>query len=253
MRVFMISKKMIKIYGIVALGLVGLYVCGNNLGDAVFTAGSSKEIPIYCVDRDDKKISLTFDAAWDAEDTDELIGILKENGVSASFFTVGGWVNRFPDAVKKFYDNGHEILNHSDTHAHMANLTAEQVATELNECENKIQNITGVSYKLFRAPYGEYNDGVIKAAREAGYTTIQWDVDSLDWKELTAEEISKRVISKSKGGSIILMHNGAENTPAALRIILPALKEKGFEFVPVSQLIYKEQYHIDSSGKQIKD
>ncbi len=177
MRVFVVSKKIMKIYSLAALALIGIYIGGTNIGEAVFTGESSKELPIYCVETQEKKIALTFDAAWGNEDTDDLIKVLNENSAKASFFVVGGWADRFPEDVKKFHEAGHEILNHSDTHAHMANLTAEQITAELNDCENKIKNITGAEHKLFRAPYGEYNDSVIKTAKENGYMTIQWDVE----------------------------------------------------------------------------
>lgn len=254
MRIFVLSKNSIIMYAAVLLALLGIFYIGRNYGEAVFTSGNGgSEIPIYSVEVPDKKIAITFDAAWGNEDTDELIKILGQNSAKASFFIVGGWVDRFPDSVKKFKDAGHEILNHSDTHSHMANLSENQIKTELNECENKISKITGTQKKLFRPPYGEYNDKIIKTARDTGFTTIQWDIDSLDWKDLSAEEIEGRVVGKVKNGSIVLFHNGAKNTPEALKIILPKLAEQGYKFVSVSELIYKDNYKIDVKGRQIQN
>lgn len=254
MKVFVLSKNSLILYSCVLLGLIGIFAVGSTFGSSVFTAASSEEnIPIYCVETEQPKIAITFDAAWGDEDTDQLITVLGNNGARSSFFMVGGFINRFPASVKKFHDAGHEIINHSDTHAHMNGLSEEEIITELNSCEDKITAITGVSKKLFRAPYGEYNDQLIKTASANGYKVIQWDVDSLDWKDLSVDEICKRVLSKVKNGSIILFHNGAANTPAALEKLLPQLKEKGFEFVPVSELIYQDNYHIDHAGKQISD
>ena len=254
MKVFVLSKNSLILYSCVFLALIGIFAVGSTFGSSVFTTASSEEnIPIYCVETDKPKVALTFDAAWGDEDTDQLISILDGNNAKASFFMVGGFINRFPDSVKKFHDAGHEILNHSDTHAHLGGLSEEEIITELNDCEEKIANITGTSKKLFRAPYGEYTDNVIKTASANGYKVIQWDVDSLDWKDLSVDEICSRVTDKIKNGSIILFHNGAANTPAALEKLLPALSEKGFEFVPVSELIYQDNYHIDHEGKQISD
>ena len=254
MKVFVLTKNALILYSGIFLALIGIFIVGSGFGDSVFTAASSEtNIPIYCVETSEPKIALTFDAAWGDEDTDRLISILQNNGARASFFMVGGFINRFPASVKKFHDAGHEILNHSDSHAHLSGLTEEEIITEITACEEKITGITGVSKKLFRAPYGEYTDEVVKTAEANGYKVIQWDVDSLDWKDLSVDEICSRVTGKIKNGSIILFHNGAANTPAALEKLLPALKEKGFEFVPVSELIYQENYHIDHEGKQISD
>lgn len=247
----MLSKKMIIMYAAVLLTLFGVFYIGGNFGEAVFTNSSGgSEIPIYSVEVPEKKVAITFDAAWGDEDTDELIKILGQNSAKASFFVVGGWVDRFPQSVKKFHEAGHEILNHSDTHSHMANLSENQIKTEITECEKKISDITGTQKKLFRPPYGEYNDKVIKSAKDIGFLTIQWDVDSLDWKDLAIDEIANRVTGKVKNGSIILFHNGAKNTPEALKIILPKLAEKGYKFVSVSELIYKDNYKIDIKGRQ---
>lgn len=252
MRIFVFTKKMMFIYAAVLFAAIAVFAVGRGACGAVTASVESKEIPIYCVDNDKKEIAITFDAAWGDEDTEELIEILNENDVKASFFMVGGFIKRFPESVKKFADNGHEILNHSDSHAHMTALNEAEIKEELDSCENRIKNVTGKSKKLFRPPYGEYNDNVIKFAKNAGYTAIQWDVDSLDWKDIESEEIYRRVVGKTKNGSIILFHNGAQNTPEALKTILPELRKKGFKFVTVSELIYKKDYTIDNFGKQKK-
>ncbi len=252
MKIFVLSKDTIIIYGLVILVLVGMFTVGSMSETVLTNANESKQIPIYSVERNDNKIALTFDAAWGNEDVDELIRIMAENNIKAGFFVVGGFVDRYPESIKKLKDAGHEILNHSDTHLHMSKLSKEQVIKELSGCEDKIKNITGESTKIFRFPYGDYSENAVKWAMEAGYIPIQWDVDSLDWKDITPEEIKKRVVKGVKKGSIILCHSGAKNTPAALGDIIRELKNKGFEFAPVSELIYKENYVIDNSGRQLK-
>lgn len=253
MKVFVLKRDSVFLYILMLSAVFGIYRAGMHYSDAALTsAGIVRSIPVYCVDTNEKKIALTFDAAWDDSDTDELISVLDQNDVKASFFVVGGWVDRYPHSVKKFHEAGHEILNHSDAHLHMNNLSDVEISADLALCEEKIKTVTGESKMLFRPPYGEYNDTVVNSARSSGYEVIQWDCDSLDWKDLSADEIEKRVMSKVKNGSIILMHNGAKNTPEALAQILPKLKEKGYSFEKVSELIYKDNYKIDHSGKQIK-
>lgn len=251
MKIFVLSKDTLILYSVVALLLFGVVTVGSHYGGDILTsAPSGRQLPIYNVATEEKKVAITFDAAWGNEDTQQLLDILKENDARASFFMVGGWIDRFPDSVKAFADAGHEILNHSDSHAHFNELSPEEIKQDLDACETKISSVLGESKHLFRAPYGEYNDRVISTAKEAGYTTIQWDVDSLDWKDLSAQDIAHRVLSRVKEGSICLFHNGAKNTPEALKIILPELKKKGYTLVPVSELIYQDSYVIDNAGMQ---
>ena len=135
----------------------------------------------------------------------------------------------------------------------MTSLDANGIIAELNECSDKIERITGKRPKLLRAPYGDYNNTVISTLKQQGIYTIQWDVDSLDWKDLSATEITDRVLKSVKEGSIVLFHNAAKHTPEALSGILSSLQEKGYEIVPISELIYYEGFTIDHTGKQIKN
>lgn len=138
----------------------------------------AKKLPIYCVKTDEKKIAISFDAAWGNEDTAKILEILKENDVHATFFMTGGWMEKYPDDVKAIYEAGHDLGNHSENHKQMSKLSAEQCKTELQKPHEKIKALTGVEMTLFRPPYGDYNDTVIEAANEIGYHVIQWDVDT---------------------------------------------------------------------------
>ena len=215
-------------------------------------SNSAKKLPIYSVDTEDKKIAITFDAAWSAEDTDQLIEILKSHNAKATFFAVGDWVYKNPEAVKKFFRNGHEMANHSDTHAAFSEISREEIKQEIINCNKKIEAITGVSPKLVRAPSGDYDNKSIEVAETLGMKMIQWDCDSLDWKKLSVEEMYSRITTKVQNGSILLFHNGVENTPEALDKILTKLEKDGYEFVTVSELIYWDSYEIDHTGRQIK-
>ena len=216
----------------------------------VGAAVTERELPVYSVERDGKFVSLSFDAAWGNEDTQMLIDILAKYGVRATFFVVGEWVDKYPESVKALHDAGHEVMNHSDAHPHMAKLTAKQIIDEVNRCSDKIEAVTGVRPTLFRCPYGEYDDNVIGTVNGMGLTTVQWDTDSLDWKKLTAGEIYKRVSSKVQPGSIVLFHNAGLHTPEALPSIIEYLLAEGYTIVPVSEILLTGDTYIDHAGRQ---
>lgn len=248
MRYFIITKKQLML----SLTLIVAALVGIVASASVF-AGNEKKLPIYCVETEEKKIAISFDAAWGNDDTGTLIDILKEYEVPATFFVVGAWVDKYPESVKQLADAGHQVQNHSNTHPHMPQLAKTQMKDELETCNQKIKAITGVEPTLFRPPYGDYDNAVIEVTKSAGMQAIQWSVDSLDWKEnATPESIYKRVTSKVKPGSIVLFHNDAEHTPEALPSILKTLKEQGYEFVFISDLIYKDNYEIKNDGTQCK-
>ena len=248
MRYFIITKKQITL-------AIAVVIC---LTLAVITsvsafAGANRKLPIYCVDTDSKKIAISFDAAWGNDDTHTLVEILKEYNVPATFFVVGAWVDKYPESVKELADAGHRIQNHSNTHPYMTELSHAKAVDEITVCNEKIKAITGVSPTLFRPPYGDYDDAVIETVENLKMYPIQWSVDSLDWKDnATAESIYKRVVGKVKNGSIVLFHNDAEHTPEALPKILKTLKDEGYEFVFIDDLIYKDNYEIKHDGTQIK-
>lgn len=218
----------------------------------ITVSNTARKLPIYSVRTDEKKIAITFDAAWSAEDTDELIKILKKHNAKATIFAVGDWVEKNPEAVKKFHKSGHEMANHSDSHAAFSKISREEIKQEIINCNKKIEAITGVSPKLVRAPSGDYDNKSIEVAESLDMKMIQWDCDSLDWKLLSVEEMYSMVTSKVQNGSIVLFHNGVENTPDALDKILTKLKNDGYKSVTVSELIYWDDYEIDHAGRQIK-
>ncbi len=233
---------------------------------AMFTQGSvddvetnalvyDKELPIYCVECQEKLVAISFDAAWGNEDTQELLDILEKNNVKATFFMTGGWVESYPEDVKNIAAAGHELGNHSQNHKNMSQLSVEECKEELMSVHNKVKELTGVDMQVFRPPYGDYDDEVITTVYECGYYPIQWDVDSLDWKNYGVQNIIDTVLNhKALGnGSIILMHNGAKYTADALQSVIDGLKDKGYTFVTMSELIMKENYHIDHTGRQISN
>ena len=233
--------------------LVGTVFCRLKMpAPAMQTAQTDRILPIYSVERDNKTVALSFDAAWGNEDTQQLIDILTDHGVKATFFLVGQWVDRYPESVKALADAGMDVMNHSDDHAHFSQLSEQDIISNVNACNDKIEAITGTRPTLFRCPYGEYDNHVVSAVNSMGMHVIQWNVDSLDWKELSAQEITARVTKQVVPGSIILFHNAALHTPEALPGIIEYLQQEGYEILPVSQLILSGDTVIDHTGRQSK-
>ena len=211
----------------------------------------TKKLPIYSVQTDKKRVAISFDAAWGADKTAEIMTICEEYEVKATFFLVGFWVEDYPDVAKSIAERGFEIGLHSSTHPDMANLTANQMSLELTKNQEIIQAVCGVQTNLFRPPYGSYNNALIDVCRGLDIISVQWSVDSLDWKGLSAGEIAGRVCSKSTSGSIVLFHNNSDNIIAGLKLVLEYYKNNGYEVVPVGELIYHDHYTINQQGVQI--
>ncbi len=220
--------------------------------EAVFWSGK-RSLPIYCVERDDNKIAISFDCAWGTEHTDAILKALSDAKVRATFFTVQFWAEKYPAYLKKIDEAGHEIGTHSATHSYMSRLSETEIRAELKSSSEAISSVTGKQVTLFRPPYGDYDDLLIDTANAMGLYPIQWDVDSLDWKDLSAADIAARVVARVKSGSVILCHNNGLHTAEALPILFDTLRAKGYDFVPIGELIYRENYTIDNAGKQIAE
>lgn len=177
MKYIVITKKHLTVIASVFLGALLAIICSVGV-----LANSDRKIPIYCVDCEDKKVALSFDAAWGNDDTETLINILAEYDAKATFFVVGAWVDKYPDSVKQLSDAGHQIMNHSNTHPYMTKIDSTQKIDEINSCNKKIYEITGVTPTLFRPPYGDYDNATIEAVESLGMHTIQWDVETLATK-----------------------------------------------------------------------
>ncbi len=224
------------------------------LGSAATVSNSvgGRELPIYCVETDKPQIALTFDAAWGNEDTKQIMEILRKHNVKVTFFMTGGWVDSYPEDVKMILAEGHDLGNHSENHKNMSQISDSEIKEEVMKVHEKVKELTGYDMFLFRPPYGDYDNHVIKGVRACGYYPIQWDVDSLDWKDYGVDSIVNTVCSHKHlgNGSIILCHNGAKYTAQALDTLITTLKNKGYEFVPLSQLIIRDDYHLDHEGRQ---
>lgn len=242
----------VSLFTVILLFVVASAINKNNENLEVFS-NEEKLIPIYKVKTDENKVAFTMNCAWNADDIDAILETLEKNNVKITFFMVGEWIDKYPDEVEKIFNAGHEIANHSDTHKHVNNLSYEDNVKEIKTANEKIKKITGTENYLYRAPYGEYNNTVIKAAKENGYIPIQWSLDTLDYTGITGEEMWNRIENKMQSGDIILSHNGTEHTADSLELLIRNIKEKGFEIVKVSDLIYQDNYKIDLNGTQIKN
>lgn len=227
---------------IVTLSTTGAY--------QVFYGKPLKKLPIYYVKTQSKQIAITFDCAWGTDYTDSLLETMQKEDIRCTFFMVEFWAEKHPEYVKKIFEAGHEIGTHSATHPYMSKLNKDAIIKELTTSANAIERITGKKPEVFRPPYGDYNDLLIDTAKQLGFYTIQWDVDSLDWKDLSASEITSRVLKRVKKGSIVLFHNQGLHTAEALPSIITALKSQGYKFVSIGELIYRDNYTMLSDGGQ---
>ncbi len=224
-------------------------ICVCSVGAYSQTFAQSKKVPIYSVAVDSNKIAISFDAAWGADKTRQIMDICDQYNVKATFFLVQFWVEKFPDVVKEIAERGFEIGTHSATHPQMSKLSATKIQSELSTSCQAISNITGKQVQLFRPPFGDYNNTLLEVAEQMELYTIQWSVDSLDWKGLSAKQIAERV-QKAQAGDIILCHNNSDHIVEALPLIFEWCKLKNLQFCPIGELIYKQNYYMDHTGKQ---
>ena len=218
---FVFNKQKIYTYAVSLVTVIVLFFVASNFGQenqktVETSAENQKLLPIYNVQTEENKVAFTMNCAWNADDIDSILETLQKNNIKITFFMVGDWIEKFPEAVKKIKDAGHEIASHSDTHPHVNNNT------------------------------------VIKATRDKGYFCIQWNLDTLDYTGITGDEMWNRLKEKIKAGDIILSHNGTKHTADSLDMIIKNIKAKGLEVVRISDLIYQENYTINNNGTQIK-
>ena len=236
---------------ILAIVMLSVSINGQNYAQVYF-GSNLRKIPIYNVKTDEKVVAISFDAAWGADKTEKIMEILKEYNANATFFLVGFWVEKYPEVTKKIAENGFEIGTHSNTHPDMVKLDAEQMKLELSSSVKIIEDTTGKTVELFRAPYGSYNNTLLDTAESLNLTTIQWDVDSLDWKGISGIDITTRILNKVYNGSIILCHNNSDHILDALPLVLDRLQKRGYTIKNIGDIIYKDNFIINHMGTQIK-
>ncbi|MFT5874555.1 MAG: polysaccharide deacetylase family sporulation protein PdaB [Clostridium sp.] len=244
-------KRNLIVFCVIFFGILGV-TCIYNLKTKGVFLGQQRKLPIYSVDTKEKKIAISFDASWGDDKTDDILKTLDKYNAKATFFLVGAWIDQYPDKLKTMFEKGHEIGNHSNKHPIMTTISKENMIKEIAITDAKIMSITGKPAVLFRCPSGEYNNLVIETVEATNHYCIQWDADSIDWKEQGAEIEYNRIIEKTRPGSILLFHNNAKYTPENLEKVLEYFKAQGYEFVTISDIIYKDNYYINQAGKQIQ-
>jgi len=219
--------------------LIGILVMVLLGGSVLYVQAYHRLKPIYEVKTDKKVIALTFDISWGSNTPTPVLDILKDNDLHCTFFLSGPWVKQYPEIAKRVKEDGHEIGSHGYRHINLSNLSKSEIIDEVNKAHNNIKEVTGVEASLIRTPNGDYNDTVIQAIHEANYKAIQWSCDSLDWMNPGINTIIDRVSKKAKPGDIVLLHasDTCKQTADALPVLIKNLKEQGYQFVTVSQLL----------------
>ena len=207
------------------------------------TVSAANRSPCRRHNNSEKKIALTFDDGPHGRYTEEILDILDEYGVKATFFVVGSNAEARPAIVKREWESGHEIGNHTYSHPHLSNIEADDLYDEMRRTDEVLEGLIGDRPRLFRPPEGIYSQTVSATLERLDYIPILWTVDTEDWKHPKAEVIAKTVLDHTESGVIILCHDfvsGKSNTPAALRIFIPKLLQQGYRFVTVSELLKSE-------------
>lgn len=247
-------QSFIAVISLLIAGVILACTLGVTSTAAVFFGKSTRKIPVYGVETDGERkvIALTFDAAWGADKTQGILDAMNKYGAKGTFFLVGFWIDKFEDETKAIANAGFDIGNHSRNHLNMPKLSDDEIRSEIEYVNDRVNALTGITPKYFRAPFGDYSDRLMTAVEELDMVGVQWSIDSLDWKGLTAKQIFERVVPKAKSGDIVLFHNNSDHILDALPLILSALKEAGFEFVTLSQLVATSGYSVDNNGIQHK-
>jgi polysaccharide deacetylase family sporulation protein PdaB len=248
-----VSKEIKKIIAVLILLFIGAAssIIFNYKNTGTFMS-IKRKLPIYSVDTSDKKVSITFDVSWGSDHTREILDILDKYHIKCTFFIVGAWAEENKELVKEIYARGHEIGNHSYKHPDFTMVSRDRIVQEINKNDNVLEKITGEKPILVRCPEGTYNDLVISTIEATNHYCVQWDADSIDWMQQGEEIEYKRIIKKTQNGSILLFHNYGNNTPKTLPRIIEKLRSSGYTFVKAGDLIYKDNYYIDSTGRQFE-
>ncbi len=178
MKIFVFNKYAV-LSAFIAFAVV-LCILPLSMAETKPTAGvQGGDLPIYSVDTAEKKVAVTFNAAWGAEDIDSILDTLKMYDCRCTFFLVGTWAEKYPEQARKIKEAGHEIASHGYDHAHYAALSEAEMRADMDKCEAILKEITGADISLFRAPYGEYTESLVRLCNETGRYSIQWDVEPM--------------------------------------------------------------------------
>lgn len=247
---YVFSASKIKKYFFLAIALVFAVGVIYSERDNITVFAPQQPIAIYNVPTDKNVVALTFDISWGDKRLEPILEVLKEKDVkAATFFVSSVWSQSHPELVKKIIDAGYEIGSHGHKHDNYSTLTDDEIRSQISTAHSIIADVTGKTPNLIRLPNGDFDKRVLKIANELQYQVIQWDTDSMDWLSLGTDKIADRVISRAHPGDIILLHasDSATQTHLALPIIVDELRNKGFDFLSVTDLITQ----TESQGKSV--
>lgn len=250
MKFALITKKDISLAVILIIWLAVIAFVVTCTLSTTEVSSSERRIPVYSVDTDKRELALTFNCAWDDTGFDELMSLLSEENIKCTFFFVGSFCEEYPEVVKRIYEEGHEIGNHSMAHNDPVKQEYSDIVSDISLCNDALFSLTGEKCRLYRAPSGSYDNKTVEAAESLGMTAVQWDVDSVDWKNPTAEKIISRITENVQNGSIVLFHLGKENTVGALPEIIKILRNEGYSFTTVGDMLLEGEFFVDNSGRQ---
>ena len=249
-KVLLIRRKYVVAVALV-LSVIAIFYIINHPA-VVGVSGRERVLPIYSVYRDDQAISLTFNVTDPADTTIlQIMETLNAYDVRASFFVTGQWIRQNEAVALRLTEHGHELGNLSDDHSFLRQQSTSAMRENIAACNATIEAITGARPAIFRAPYGGYDDNLVTLARSLGLHTVQWSIDSGDWRGLNAETIARQVQRGAFPGGIVLLHANLEQTALALPGIIEGLQEKGYDLIPLSELVHQTAYTISLTGRQI--
>ena len=246
----MTKKQILRIIGIALVVIAGILIVVFAVAGSVQASAAAEKKPVISVERGDNKIALTFDCAWDAADTDKLLGMLSDADIRATFFVTGEFCDTHADSVRKMSAGGHSVQNLSDKNIHIKGMNINDLIADTKEAAKKIKTITGKDPALYRAPFGDFDDKALTTLEGMGLIPVQWSVDSRDLDDPDAASVKKRVLDGTASGSVLLFHNDSPVTGEVLPQLITALRQKGFEFVRAEELIFTESFVIDENGIQ---
>lgn len=252
MRIFVVKKSTIIRAAVFVLLVIGAIIYTQvAFGGSEPVSSTAEAMPVCRVATSDKMVALTFDTAFgDTDYTEEILGVLDNEGVKATFFVMGLWANENQDMTKNIALAGHEIANHSMNHLRYPDMAASEILADASDASDLIFQLTGYDTKIIRTPYGAFDNESISALESEGYMPVKWSLDSKDWSVNDAKKIEDKVLSQVKSGDIIMFQNNAAATPEALSAIILGLREDGYKIVPLSEMLLGEGSIIDAQGTQ---
>lgn len=238
MKVFYVKRTILLVLALILTFSIGYWAGKVSISDLPAIGLLAREMPIFYVKKTAPEVCLTFDISWGEKTLPLVLTVLEQQQVPATFFLSGPWAVRHGEFVKNIDEQGHEIASHGDRHLNLSQYPKEIVKENINKAHQDLLSVVDRVAPFFRPPNGDYDDLVIDTARELGFETIIWSVDSLDWKNPGPNYMVDRVLKRAFPGAVILCHasDSSHEIHLALPRIITGLRKKGYRLVTLSQL-----------------